>query len=300
MQATLRVLLILQCFAALARAGVSQQQIDQWVDKSAIVFTGEMLRLGSNVQGLETKDGAMVVQLDEIKDGDLYALEAVGLVRGAELTVVADPLLGIQPPQQGLTVVFFVNPYMYEKNVAVSATAITEVARKSNFFDRLSASVQRKNEEPLKHAVESAASIVTGTVKEVRPLPDDKVKALRSIDNGRDLYSEHSPTWQEAVIDVESVLRGDASVKAVIVIFPSTNDRSWAKSPRFASGQTGTWLLHDNEITKAEAAVLLGPEKIAGRDIKAYTALNPPDFQLRDSAGKNEARVNEFVKKFKR
>src|SRR5882762_9073414 len=102
---------------------------------------------------------------------------------------------------------------MYEKNVAVSATAITEVAGKSDFFNRLAASVQRKNEQPFKHAVESADRIVTGTVKEVRPLPDDKVKALRSIDNGHDLYSEHSPKWREAVIDVESTLKGDASQK---------------------------------------------------------------------------------------
>jgi hypothetical protein len=296
----LGVLLILQCLTLLVRANMSQQELDRLVDESALVFTGKMQQLGSNVDSLNEKDGAMIVKVEEVKSSRPGALEKFGSLTNTTLTVVADLLLGIEPPQQDTTVVFFVNPLMYERNIAVSALAISEVPGKSDFFQRLSTAVQRKEERPLKNAVASSDRIVIGTVKEIRALPEAESSQLGLFADGRDIRSEHSPRWKEALIQVQSVLKGEPDEKMVIVVFPSTDDRMWIDSPKFSVGQDGIWLLHDNEVAKPEVKILLAPQKFRGHETKAYTTLNPEDFLPKDPAGKNEARIREIIKSLSR
>jgi hypothetical protein len=298
MQTTLRVLLILQCVTALARANVSDQELQKWVDNSTLIFTGTLVAPGSNVSGIDSKD-AMLVKVESVQASNEKALAKFGSLVGMELTVVVDPSSRIQQPRRGIPVKFFVNPLMYESNIAVTAYAIADEKTAVDLSKRIAEDVQRKNERPFKEAVASSDLIVTGTVKEIRSLPETKLTQLRSFANGRDIFSEHSPRWKEAVILVHSVLKGDLGEKMALAIFPSTDDRMWTGSPRFEKDQTGIWLLHGNEITKAESGILLAPEKFDGRAIKAYTTLNPEDFQPNDPGGKNEARIREILKALK-
>jgi hypothetical protein len=50
---TLCVLLILQCLAVVTRADISKQELQNWVDESALIFTGKLLSLGSNVDSID-------------------------------------------------------------------------------------------------------------------------------------------------------------------------------------------------------------------------------------------------------
>ena len=107
---------------------------------------------------------------------------------------------------------------------------------------------------------------MTGVVEEIRALPDEKLAELNSSANGYDLYSEHSPTWRQALIRVQSVLKGDQSEKMLIVIFPSTEDLMWANSPKFKKEQTGIWLLHSGaQLSQERAKILLTPEQVHGQ-----------------------------------
>ncbi len=222
-----------------------------------------------------------------------------GSLECKELTVIILDPSRIQAPKEEVSVVFFVNPLLYERNIAVTANAIADEKAGSRLSERIAEAVQRKSEKPLEDAVKSADRIVVGTVKEVKPLPGTKLARLRSFANGRDIFSEHSPRWKEAVILVHSVLKGDLGEKMAVVIFPSTDDRMWIGAPRFEKDQTGIWLLHGNEITKAESGILLEAEKFDGRATKAYTTLNPEDFQPNDPDGKNEARIRDILKSLK-
>ena len=295
MQSTLRIFVMLQWLIVLARADVRQQEFQKWVDDSALIFTGKLLRLGSNVDSIDKKDG-MLVRVESVQSSNQEALEKFGSLVDKELTVVANPSSRMQAPKQGISVVFFVNPLLYEKNIAVTANAIADEKTGSDFSKRLSEAIQRKNEKPLKEAVASAERIVTGTVKEVRALPEAKLAQLRSFANGRDIFSEHSPKWREAVIDVQSDLKGEPGENLVIVTFPSTDDRAWAESPKFTAGESGIWLLHGQQVTKEKVGILLAPEKFHGRELKVYTTLHPEDFQQRDPDGKNETRIREILK----
>ena len=110
---------------------------------------------------------------------------------------------------------FFVNPLLYEKNIAVTAVGVADNQTVKNLPKRLSAAIEEKKKKPLITALKGADRIVTGVVEEIRALPDEKLAGLRSLANGYDLYSEHSPRWRQALIRVQSVLKGDQKRKDV-------------------------------------------------------------------------------------
>jgi hypothetical protein len=295
MQSALRVLLMLQCLAVLARADISEQELEKWVDDSTLVFKGTIIRLGqTNVGSIEIKDAPMIVRVDRVESGDQEALKKFDYLAGKEITVVVSPLFKAGPElKDGVSAVFFVDPLVYEKNIAVIANAVADQNTVQNLGDWLSEAKKRKAEAPLKAAVASADYIVTGAVQQIRPLAKSKLDQLRRLENGREVFSEHSPQWKEAIVRVDSVEKGDRSEKMLIVVFPGTDDRTWAKSPLFHVGQAGIWLLHSGATQEHLGEMLLTPEIFNGRKINCYTALASTDFQL----GSNLARVQEIINK---
>ena len=298
---TLCVLLILQCLAVVTRADISKQDLQKWVDDSTLIFKGTIVALDSNVDSIGPGDNPVTVRIDEVELGTQRAQENFGSLVGKELTAIWDPTSrGAMERKAGISAVFFVNPLLYEKNVAVTAVAVANNQTVKNLPKRLRFAIEQKQKKPLNDAVKRADRIVTGVVQEVRALPEEKLAKLQKLANGHDLYSEHSPKWMEAVIRVQSVLKGDQSEKMLLLVFPSTDDRMWAESPKFKAGQSGTWLLHSGaQLSEDRAKILLTPEQFHGQEIKAYTALRPEDFQPKDSAGNNEKRIREMLGKTK-
>jgi hypothetical protein len=295
----MRVLLILQCLALFARADVSKEELQKWVQGSTLIFTGKIVALGSNVDSIKPSDKPITVEVQRVESGNDEALRKFGSLIGKQVTVIVNPSFKAGPKlEPGVSAVFFVNPLLYEKNMAVRAEAVADTQTVKDLAKQLRALVEEIQKKPLNDALKIADKVVSGTVEEVRPLPDEKLAKLQSVENGRYLYSEHSPRWREAVIHVTSMLKGTSAEKTVIVIFPSTNDRMWAKAPKCTVGQSGTWLLHTRvQLAEDRAKILLTPEQFHGESITAYTSLRPQDFQPKDSAGNNEKLIREMLKK---
>jgi hypothetical protein len=302
MQSALRVLLMLQCLSVLARADVRQQDLQKWVDDSTLVFKGTIVALDSNVDSIGPSDNPVTVRVDHVELGTTQAQKNFGSLAGKELTVIWDPTSkGAMERRKGVSAVFFVNPLLYEKNIAVTAMAVANNETVKNLSTRLRDAIEQKKNEPLNTALKGGADrVVTGVVQEIRALPAEKLAGLQRLANGYDLYSEHSPRWREAVIRVQSAPKGDQNEKVLLVIFPSTEDLMWANSPKFKAGQSGTWLLHSGaQLVDDLANILLTPEQFHGQPIRAYTALQPEDFQPKDPAGKNEKLIRQMLKSLK-
>jgi len=295
------VLLILQCLAVITRADISGQDIQKWVDDSTLIFKGAIVSLESNVDSIGPDDKPVTVRVDKVKFDTQRAEENFGSLEGKVLTAIWDPKSGgTMERRKDFSAVFFVNPLLYEKNIAVTTVAVANNETVKNLPKQLDDAIVQKKREPLITALKGADRIVSGEVQETKALPTEKLAKLEKLANGRDLYSEHSPKWMEAVISVQSVLKGDQSEKKLLVVFPNTDDRMWAESPKFKAGQRGTWLLHSGaQLAENRANILLTPEQFRGQQLRAYTALRPEDFQPNDSAGENEKRIREMLRKTK-
>jgi hypothetical protein len=83
----------------------------------------------------------------------------------------------------------------------------------------------------------AAADVVfVGTVISVRPAARDPKQKV----------TEHDPAWMDAVVTVESRLKGDvlADQKQLTVRFAGSDDVLWADSPKFKKDQHGIWVLN--------------------------------------------------------
>ena len=281
----LRVLLILQCLNAFAYADASTQ-VQDWVAKSALIFQGTVLPSQNNVDGIDANDNPVTVRVDGVLLDNDTAVHNFGSLKGKELTVV-DPSLTGPYRSPGTSAVFFVNPLLYGKKIAVTLTAAADDQLVKDLLTQVTDALEEKKNKERSDAENKAESIVTGTVEAITLLSDEKLKQLRLLANGYDLYSEHAPRWREARIRVEHVLKGNAD-RILLVVFPSTDDRAWANSPKFVVGQSGTWLLHGNtraalpgamQLSEARARILLPAEPFQGNQLRVYTALRPEDFR---------------------
>jgi hypothetical protein len=292
------ILLFLPSLATVLRADVTDQELKQWLEDSTLTFKGTIVSLGSNVDSVNSSDEPMIVKVENVERGNDAISRNFGSLVGEQMTVVVDPLFKSGPERKpGVSAVFFVNPLLYEKHIAVTAVAIANNQTVKNLPKRLSAAVEQDKRKPLNDALKTADLVVSGAVQEVKTLPDEKLAKLQSLANGRDLYSEHSPRWMEAIIRVQSVLKGNPAEKIVMVVFPSTDDRMWAESPKFKAGQRGTWLLHTrDQLAEDRAKILLTAEQFHGQQVNAYTALDPEDFHQRDPAGKNEKQIRDMLR----
>jgi hypothetical protein len=133
--------------------------------------------------------------------------------------------------------------------------------------------------------VDSADLVISGKITAVR-LVDEEAAASASAraaaaepESARaPPISEHAPLWQEAVVQVDSVLKGAHDGKTALVRFPASTDVRWYKAPKLSPGREGVFL-HANEAERAAKGMLAaaGATAPAGGE-PVFTALHPDDF----------------------
>src|SRR5437016_3300553 len=111
----------------------------------------------------------------------------------------------------------------------------------------------------------AADLIVSGRVTAVRlPAAESQARATATAGGGTaERISEHAPLWQEAVIQIDDVHKGQHAKKLVVVRFPASTDVRWRHAPKFQVGQEGVFLLHKKQLTGAptDMAATLEPDE---------------------------------------
>ncbi|MBV9831348.1 MAG: hypothetical protein JOZ82_07105, partial [Marmoricola sp.] len=113
----------------------------------------------------------------------------------------------------------------------------------------------------LNERLAAASAVVVGTVSNTR-----RSVAAAATSGGTAYISEHDPEWSEAVVAVDSVIKG-AAADSVVIVYPGSIDVAWFRAPKFHAGQRGVFLLHGQGVPGAAAAEY----------DNVYTALDVPD-----------------------
>jgi hypothetical protein len=165
-----------------------------------------------------------------------------------------------QPPQ-GTTVIFYARTQLIADSLVLeevshqslpSATASPE-----GLYDALAA----HGDAPLVERWRRRVVVVVGRVSNVGPM----VAAAGPTDTDVPV-SEHDPQWQEAVVEVDSVIKGAVS-GPVVIIYAASLDVAWYRAPKYHPGQTGVFLLHQEDV----------PAAAATQYADVYTSLDPAD-----------------------
>lgn len=215
-----------------------------------LVFRGTVQRAGaSNVSILRAADDTAVVRVDQV----LKAAASLGDITGREITVKLREPGSVRP---GDSAVFFTNGALYGESLGV--VEVGRAADGAALRSDVASAVRGAEEEKLRERLERATLVVAGKVVETRPAAE-KAPGV----------TEHDPQWREAVIEIDTVLKGKPEESRVVVVYPTSFDVMWAEAPRPAVGWDAIWLLYRDQIS--------------GVDVSGYTALKPWNLQSRDS-----------------
>jgi hypothetical protein len=239
------VLLVAVALFGLCSGASAQPDLAELVRPSNVIVGATVVRLrASNVSAVPASDHTMVVKVGRVYD----APRSIAALGGAEITVFsADP----SPVRAGDQIVLFARTWLAGDHVAVQEVGRLPGAGPADLAARIAAARRSVGDQNLRARLTAADLVVRGRISAVRPAPRDPAQGV----------SEHDPFWQEAVIQVSAVLKGDSSLKEVVVLFPGSRDIAWVNAPSFRVGQEGLWILT--------------------RDARAngFTALDPFDFQ---------------------
>jgi hypothetical protein len=251
--------------------------------QSSIVFSGTISQLGATSFADVPKSAqTLVVRVDSV----FKKPSAVSLKKGDSVTVeVKDP----SAFQEGMQAVFYTNGWIFGSGVAVKelgheiGPGSAEAAKAVFASEKAHAPTQQEiNDQELRDRLNAADFVVVGRVTDVHRwnLPKSKSGAPYRV-------TEHDPDWHEAVVEIQSVLKG-GKVKGnkIIVRFPQRNDVAWVHSPKFVKNQRGIFCLNKDQISGVPTS------KLGGKEVNVYTCLGHGDSLPMSE----EARVRSLLK----
>jgi hypothetical protein len=264
MRRSLKILLALLAFAAFfANCSRGQTASDSAAAAADFIFSGTVLRAHAATIDLEDATGCAIVRVDRILVGG----DAFRPLTGRAITV------RLRQPEQARETdrrVYFTKGWHWGEDIgvielnSVTAPSGPELRRMQSDIERQR---QQQSDRELTERLRTAELVVIGRVVSVRraELPA--------------LPTEHDPNWQEAVIEVASVLRGTQPGARVTILFPGTDDPMWRAAPKYRRGTEGVWLLR--------------PLTFEGKPLPRLTAPHPEDFRPRS----DEARIRRLLPK---
>lgn len=254
------------------------------VQQSNIIFAGTVSQLeATSFADVPKSAQTIVVRVESV----LKKPPAVSLKKGDNVTVeVKDP--GAFRP--GMEVTFYADGWIFGSGVAVKelSHAMSPSGGKpggGGAEERAIRQIEEQiSDQELKQRLASADFVVIARVADVRKWTAPEVASVPHR------VTEHDPDWHDAVIKIESILKGPKPKKNKLVVrFPQCNDVAWVHAPKFEKHQEGIFFLKKDEVSGAPIALLEGTE------VNAYTCLRPGDWLPKS----DEARVRSLLKKMR-
>jgi len=223
--------------AAEASAVTVAKPVKDLTRSAEFIFRGTVQKTGAaNLSLVEPNDRTAIVRVDEV----LKLGGTLDGFTGQEITVFLSEAL-----KAGDQRVFFTKVQLLGESLGVE-----EVGRAAGSVADLKAQVGNARDELLRESL--AARLAAADL-----VVSGRVLSLRATEAAPKSgpTSEHDPLWAEAVLEIHSILKGQATGNTVAFWVPTSADVMWASVPKPVVGQEGTWLLH-RHVPEGGAAVL--------------------------------------------
>ncbi len=242
---------------------MTEVPIQELVQQSPFVFRGTVLSGNSSMTAALTPSArSSIVRVVEV----VRAPRAFGRLAGQDVTI---NLRQPGSPAPGATVIFYARLHLAADSLVLDEVGHQPLPNATAAAGGLADALVAQRDVRLNERLVSASAVVVGTVSNTRL----SVAAAASAGDAG-YISEHDPEWSEAVVAVNSVVKG-AAADSVVIVYPASIDVAWFRAPKFAAGQSGVFLLHQQNV----------PEAAAAQYDNVYTSLDVPDvLPLEDHA----------------
>jgi hypothetical protein len=246
---------------------------DPLADQASFVFKGTVNKLkAATMSNVPVTSRTAIVRVDEI-------LQAPKLLSGYQGQNITVQLKKAEKVKEGQQAVFYTNAWLFGDSVAVQSAGHRDVTESVLATAQGESAVSAKRDRDLHEHLRDADVVVKGKVVSVGLPKKAASKTKASKENATTRYSEHSPKWNEAIVDVESVEKGRKLQKRITVQFPRSDDVAWRRAPKLDPGQEGIFLLHKSPTKGAAKKQATGTIKK-----QSYVVLHDDDFLPADKA----------------
>ena len=256
-----------------AHVACAQQPAVATARRANIVFVGTVTQVGAASFGaVAATPRTLVVRVEDVLD------KPAALHLGAGDSVTVEPL--DTTLKSGARATFYTTGWVFGRGIAVREVAHETMPAQQSLAARRDSfrQLQRQvTDSTLAERVRQADMIVVGRVEAIRAPTNMTAPTHRRI-------TEHDADWQEAVITVDSMIKGPTSAQ-VVVRFPGSQDIAWHRLPKFSAGQTGTFLLRRDTLSGSPRATL------AGHPVTAYAVVAGADVLATGEAPRVRALV---------
>jgi hypothetical protein len=251
------------------------------VKQSSIIFVGTVSQVAAtSFAGVPKSAQTIVVRVDSV----LKKPTAVSLKKGDIVTVEVKDRAAFQ---EGAQATFYTEGWIFGSGVAVKelgheTAPIGGTPGAAEAGEKTFGQVQSEiSDQDLQRRLATADYVVIGRIMNVHQWQIPKSAAPRYR------TSEHSANWYEAVLQVQSVLKGPKLKRNKMVVrFPLSRDVAWVNAPKFEAGQQGIFILKKDQVSGAPTA------SVGGYKVDVYTCLEPGDWLPMTE----EARVRSILK----
>lgn len=240
-----------------------------------VIFVGTVAAVGAaSMAGVPVSQRTLTVTVDAVLEKPV----AVRLRSGDTVSVEAATAGGLAV---GTQATFYTRAWLYGRHVAVQEVGHETMAPRRSaaslalLQDSVSRARRQVSDSALRARIRAADMVVVGRVESIQPA------SLAAVAGGRRRVTEHDPAWQDAVVVVETMIKGAAPAgQRVVIRFPGSLDVAWRTMPRYAVGQEGTFLLRRDRLSGSPTAM------VAGQQVTAYAALTTQDVLTKQDAAR--------------
>jgi hypothetical protein len=251
----------------------------EMMKRSSLIFVGTVVKKGAvSFSGVQSSKNTAILKVDRI----LEKPKGLAVSNGQHVTIqLKDPTA----LQEGAQATFYTEGWVLGSGIAVkeigheragnSSTALTPQQQESE----MAQARKELQDAELRARIERADIVAIGRVTSVH--------AAAIAGPTRKFITEHDPDWQEAVVRVDSALKGASVGQQIVVRFPGSEDVLYYGVPKFKEGQEGVFLLQKDKETG------LPKPMISGGQVESFIVRAPADYLTKNEAG----RVRAMMKK---
>lgn len=251
-------------------AATSSQE--EMASQASFVFKGTVKKLkAATLPSAPVTDQTTIVHVDKV----LQAPKLLSAYEGLDITVQLGKEKKVKEGEQAI---FYTNGWLFGDSIAVQSVGHAAVGESdAASIGGSRAATQAKEDRELQEHLADADVVVRGRVVSVGLPEPESGGATKAKAESTSYASEHSPRWNEAIVDVQSVEKGEPAHKHISVRFAGSDDVAWAKSPKLEAGQEGVFILHDAGKDEGVETSKRGASKDDPR--QSYVVLHDEDVQ---------------------
>lgn len=239
-------------------APVMSPTVETLTRTSQLIFQGTVEQPGAvNLAILKGGQDTAVVRIDEV----IHVPGLLEVFRGQEVTLKLSVPGSVKAGDQA---VFFTRSWLYGENLAL--VEVGRTAPGTAVASQVAAAHRKMADEAVRQRLGDAVLVVAGRVVATRP---SEIAERRE-------GTEHDPVWQEAVIAIDRVLKGDPRTDRVVLLYPGSNDTSWHGALKPQTGQDGVWFLEPSPAAAGMYIVRTPASLMARQDLALVEGMVKP------------------------